>query len=572
MVEKKVSVVVKAKNALKAGLARAGASLKKFGQSVKRIGGLFVKGFAIAGAAITAFSAKVVKMQARAAIGQAKLAAVLKSTGFAAGKTAAQLNEEAAALSELTDVEDDAITHAQALIATFKEIKGDTFTRTTKAALDMTAVMEEGEITTAGLKAASIQLGKALNDPIKGLGALSRVGIQFTAQQKEQIAAMVKSNDVLGAQNIILTEVESQFGGAAEAAAKADFGIGKLTTTIGEAGESMGLAIAEAVGLEGILEKVRNKVKAFGEAVERWVAGGGIVRAIATWKLFFEGIRHGFAKFSNAAHIALAAIVDGFQSQMPKLKAAALTVFAAVVPSPTNIKRAWAAIKDAAAKSSDVVSKRTEAALAEREAERMRHAERVKEIAEAQAKAQAAQAEKAAKDASSAEVKAQTAYTEFVEDSTKKIAEARKKEARLAKELAREISDEKKKAINEEIQKLEQAQAKRKEIAGKTVADILSEVKARKRAEEQKVRDAKKAERIRAKMERGIVVGKGQLAFLTAFEEIEAARGGLKGGAAAIQDAQERLRILNAQKRSLDDIKTELEQTRNDLKELLTRR
>ena len=47
-------------------------------------------------------------------------------------------------------------------------------------------------------------VGKALNDPLKGLTALSRIGVQFTAQQQEQIKAMVEVGDVAGAQKIIL--------------------------------------------------------------------------------------------------------------------------------------------------------------------------------------------------------------------------------------------------------------------------------------------------------------------------------------------------------------------------------
>ena len=71
------------------------------------------------------------------------------------------------------------------------------------------------------LQSSAIQVGKALNDPIKGVTALQRVGVSFTAQQREQIKAMVEAGNVAGAQGIILGELEKQFGGAAEAQRKA---------------------------------------------------------------------------------------------------------------------------------------------------------------------------------------------------------------------------------------------------------------------------------------------------------------------------------------------------------------
>ena len=37
------------------------------------------------------------------------------------------------------------------------------------------------------LKSSTIQLGIALQDPIKGLTSLSRIGVTFTAKQKKQI-------------------------------------------------------------------------------------------------------------------------------------------------------------------------------------------------------------------------------------------------------------------------------------------------------------------------------------------------------------------------------------------------
>jgi hypothetical protein len=50
--------------------------------------------------------------------------------------------------------------------------------------------------------------------------ALSRAGIQFTADQKETIKTMVATGDVMGAQKIILGELTAEFGGSAAAAGK----------------------------------------------------------------------------------------------------------------------------------------------------------------------------------------------------------------------------------------------------------------------------------------------------------------------------------------------------------------
>lgn len=144
---------------------------------------------------------------------QAQLAAVLKSTGGAAGQTIDDLNAMSAALQRTTAYSDDAVGSAQALLLTFTNIKGSQiFEQTTKAVLDMAQAMG------TDLKSQAIQVGKALNDPIQGLGALSRVGVQFSESQKEVIKHMVETNHVADAQALILKELEKEFGGSAEAA------------------------------------------------------------------------------------------------------------------------------------------------------------------------------------------------------------------------------------------------------------------------------------------------------------------------------------------------------------------
>lgn len=163
--------------------------------------------------------------------------AVLKSTGGSAGVTAQQVSDLAGAISAKTGIDDEAIQSGQNLLLTFTNIadragKGnDIFTQATSIMTDMSAAMG------GDASSSAIQLGKALNDPTKGISALSRVGVTFTDQQKEQIKAMQATGDLAGAQRVILAELRKEFGGSAEAQAtaldKARVYWGNLQETLG---------------------------------------------------------------------------------------------------------------------------------------------------------------------------------------------------------------------------------------------------------------------------------------------------------------------------------------------------
>lgn len=167
----------------------------------------------------------------------AKLDAVLKATGGTAGVSKKQLLDHATALSRVTRFSDDAVIQGQTMLLTFKEIGSETFPDATEAMLDMSEMM--GMDTTQ----AAVMLGKALNDPVEGITALKRVGVQLTEAQEDQIASMVEMNDIAGAQAIILGEINSQMGGVAEAAG--DTLAGKLTIA-----KNRLLDFAETAGME----------------------------------------------------------------------------------------------------------------------------------------------------------------------------------------------------------------------------------------------------------------------------------------------------------------------------------
>jgi hypothetical protein len=184
-------------------MQKAGEGLQNFGQSMS----LAVTAPLVALGATSAQAA----IESREAMAQVESA--LASMGDAAGRTLPQLQEQAAALQKLSTFDDDDILKSvTANLLTFGNVSGDAFDRAQLAAVNLSARLGQD------LQSSAIQLGKALNDPIKGVTALSRVGVSFTADQKAMIAAMVEAGNTAGAQSLILDELEKQYGGAAKAA------------------------------------------------------------------------------------------------------------------------------------------------------------------------------------------------------------------------------------------------------------------------------------------------------------------------------------------------------------------
>jgi hypothetical protein len=214
-----------------------------FGGAMKGIGAVAaVGGLAVAGVA-TALTA--VGKAAQESVSVTKSTeAIIKSTGGAANVTADQVGKLATAISNKTGIDDEQIQAAQNLILTFKNVKNAgegqaaMFDRATQAAADLSAAGF------GSLDSTAKSLGKALNDPIKGVTALSRAGVTFTAQQKDQIKALQESGDLLGAQAIVMAEVESQVGGVAEAAASP---FDKLNVMLNNFMETVGVSVLPAI-------------------------------------------------------------------------------------------------------------------------------------------------------------------------------------------------------------------------------------------------------------------------------------------------------------------------------------
>ena len=222
--------VTKTTKAVNDGLDDVGRNAGKAGKSFTGMGsvmtgvlqgvGQALGGFAlqIAGkalSAVTDFIGGAIEEASAWNSVMAQTEAVIKSTGGAAGLTATQMSDMAQAMSASNGASlfsDDAILGAQNVLATFTNIKGQNFGGATQSIIDMSQALG------IDLNGAAMQVGKALNDPIKGIAALGRSGVQFTAEQEATIKALVETGDVAGAQALMMKELNTQFGGSAAAA------------------------------------------------------------------------------------------------------------------------------------------------------------------------------------------------------------------------------------------------------------------------------------------------------------------------------------------------------------------
>lgn len=273
MADKNVKIVLSAQNKAEAALSQVNSQFKDISKGTENLRKGFTTVAAVGTAAFVGVATAIgfsLKAAAEAEQNQAQLNAVLASTGGVAGVTAAKVNELAASLSQVSTFTDDEIVSAQNLLLTFTNLKDNVFPEATQTVLDMSVALGQD------LQSSSIQVGKALQDPILGVTALRRVGVNFNEAQQDVIKTLVETGRTLEAQKIILNELATEFGGSALAKAKTFGGVMKiLTNNISELQEQIGNALLPAF---------KNVASSFNEVVLRaikWVeTHPAIVRAI----------------------------------------------------------------------------------------------------------------------------------------------------------------------------------------------------------------------------------------------------------------------------------------------------
>jgi hypothetical protein len=200
---------------LERAFGRSAATADTFGKKVSRAAG--IAGLAIGGGLALAAKAGFDELAEGQKVA-AQTQAALKSTGGAANVSAGHIEELAGRIQKLSGADDEAIQAGENLLLTFTNVQNrvgkgnDIFDQAVSVMADMSTALGQDATQSA------TQLGKALQDPARGLTALRKVGVTFTEAQEKQIKQMQKSGDVAGAQKVILAELTKEFGGSAKAA------------------------------------------------------------------------------------------------------------------------------------------------------------------------------------------------------------------------------------------------------------------------------------------------------------------------------------------------------------------
>lgn len=227
-----VKIISDATGATK-GLDQAASGVEKWQGRLNRAS--VVAGAALGGLAVAGKQAALAAEQV--ASSNARTSQVLDTMGY--GDAADRVNAYGDALERQLGIDENTIKATQAKLATFDAVAasademGGVFDRATLAAADLAAA-GFGE-----MEGNAVQLGKALQDPVKGMSALGESGVTFTAEQQKVIASLVESGDALAAQELLLQAVEGQVKGTAEAtrddSAAMSLAFGEVVETLGAA-------------------------------------------------------------------------------------------------------------------------------------------------------------------------------------------------------------------------------------------------------------------------------------------------------------------------------------------------
>jgi hypothetical protein len=514
--EKAITIILRAKNAMAAGLSKAGKALKSFGSSALRIGKFFAKAFLGAGAAVAGFAAKAISAYAVQEAAERSLVSAMNAHGEAGDALLPMMKRIASAIQDETGAADEA----------------------TLAGM-------------AKMRMLGVQVSQ-MEKAAKGVIALKSVGLEESAAQKAVAMAMQGNYDMLNRYVPALRSATSETEkaqivnelfekGYAQQAGTLDTVAGQwglLKGRVGDLWEEIGLAIVQNESLMEVLKRAGEAVKAFGVRVSEWIEGGGVTKLIAGVQQFYEEAKRYFLLAGNSAMMVWAPLQDGAETAISytsnvikalvdqvKARFGYLGKLASALwdkithptkpfqaPSLSEIDAADKKLIDAVKGKEAVTTAMTEKALADRAKIEEDYAKRTQEIRDQELNNLEAMRErqaKAAKDAAEAEKKA----AEESATATTELTNAQKKGAQDA--------------LKEKLKAIQEEKSAAEELANKKIQDLIEERRAGKEDTRDREKEDRKAKTLAAKLKRGTRLSKKDQEWLSAFGAVRGAKADL---------------------------------------------
>jgi len=228
----------------------------------------------------------------------------------------ARLNKQADEFGNATLFNQEDFNQSAGLLTSFTDVAVKDYQRIIDISGDL------AQTNRTGLKDSTLQLAKALNDPVANLSALSRSGIQFSEVQKDLIKSLVDTGQKATAQRIILKELERQYGGAAKAAAT---GLAGAQDSLGESFRDLQEVIGK--GISPTVERLTKDLTGVFEALSQ--IDPKVIESTA--ELVEYAVKIGAVVLGIKGLVALKAAVVGFFAAST---AGALKLNAALLANP----------------------------------------------------------------------------------------------------------------------------------------------------------------------------------------------------------------------------------------------
>ncbi len=252
----------------------------------------------------------------------AEIQASLKSTNNAAGVTNEQLKEGAEGLYHHSEYAMDNIKRMQSVLLTFPKVAAGQFDEASQAIIDTAAKLGGKD---ANLQEMAVRIGKALQDPAHGMQMLAKEGVNFTKSQVKMVESLVAAGHQAEAQRYILHELETEFGGSAQAALTAGGAHEQMAKTVEELKTQTGQLVSE---LETDLVPVVSVVV---EDIQSWIKWGEEHKGLIEGTVKVTAVLTATYLAFNTALKAGQVIQKGWIITQGVMKAATLEETAAVV-------------------------------------------------------------------------------------------------------------------------------------------------------------------------------------------------------------------------------------------------